>query len=269
MIWLRLFIAVIALTISSDLSAWGQTMQVNSPEGFYDCKGIANGANVRDREGGCCLPSEKTEAPCFLCNYPHNFCEKQTGVCRTTTTADMNKRCCDAHPFPCNDCYRPSMTFCETQLNQCGATPNVGCGCGNPAPNACDSCTGDRSCYGCDGVAKSGKTVVCDTCGGTMGGCGRCGGCLSCSFNWGCQDAGTGCNPSYSDPSQACPGSGSIGHGATITRINHGSIVRRTGYLWSTNPYDPPEELSCFTQSFQTYTCNDGTLQFLRDGKHL
>ena len=208
MIWLRLFIAVIALTISSDLSAWGQPqkqinrnkrgrtissapsasaapqvsapsastqpqqMQVNSPEGFYDCKGIANGANDRDPEGGCCLQSERTEAPCFLCIYKPNFCDKQTGVCRTTTTADMNKRCCDAHPFPCNDCNRPtmtfcelqlnqcnttatpdknnrccsahpspcndcnrpSMTFCELQLNQCGATADVGCGCGKPAP---------------------------------------------------------------------------------------------------------------------------------------
>ena len=136
MIWLRLFIAVIALTISSDLSAWAQTMQVNSPEGFYDCKGIANGANTRDREGGCCLPSQQTEAPCFRCKPP-NFCESKLNQCGTTATQDKNYRCCDAHPLPCNDCKRPSMTFCERKLNKCGATADRGCGCDKPAPGAC------------------------------------------------------------------------------------------------------------------------------------
>jgi len=217
MIWLRLFIAVIALTISSDLSAWAQPqqMQVNSPEGFYDCNGIANGATVRT-DCGCGQPASSTYA-CLKCND--------------------NTSClgCDGVPFS-------------------GKT-DQGCGCDN----------GTR-CYGCDDVANSGKTVVCGTCGGTMGECGRCEGCSRCSFNWGCQDpAGPpDCNPAYSDPSQACPGSGSIGHGETITRINHTTFKRGTEYLWSTDL--GKELLSCFTQSFQTFTCNDGTLQFSREG---
>ena len=120
MIWLRLLIAVIALTISSDLSAWAQPqMQVNSPEGFYDCKGFANGPNTRDREGGCCLPSQQTEAPCFRCKPP-NFCESLLNQCGTTATRDKNDNCCD-------------MTKCETELNLCGATADVDCGCGKPA----------------------------------------------------------------------------------------------------------------------------------------
>ena len=122
MIWLRLFIALIALTISSDLSAWAQPqMQVNSPEGFYDCKGVANGANKRDPFNGCCLPTQMVF--CGGCVDNRNFCEKQTGVC------GMPDRVCDK----CN--YY--MTPCETQLNQCGATPDVGCGCGKPAAGAC------------------------------------------------------------------------------------------------------------------------------------
>ncbi|MCX6113901.1 MAG: hypothetical protein NTV65_01630 [Proteobacteria bacterium] len=146
MIWLRLFIALIALTISSDLSAWAQT-QVNSPEGFYDCTEVANGKKVRDRTQykDCCLPSEMRF--CEGCVDHRSFCEKQTQVCGTTTTPDKNNLCCSAHPSPCNDCNRPSMTSCETQLNQCGATADVGCGCGN-----------GKSCYGCDRVANSGKT---------------------------------------------------------------------------------------------------------------
>ena len=139
MIWLRLLIAVIALTISSDLSAWAQPqMQVNSPEGFYDCKGVANGANIRDGTNysdNCCFRSQMVF--CGACGDHRSFCEKQTGVCGTPTTPDRSNRCCDAHPFPCNDCNRPSMTFCESQLNQCGATPNVGCGCGQPAAGEC------------------------------------------------------------------------------------------------------------------------------------
>ena len=79
MIWIRLFIALIALTISSDLSAWAQT-QVNSPEGFYDCNGIANGKKVRDRTQykDCCLPSEMVY--CGGCVDHRSFCEKQTQV---------------------------------------------------------------------------------------------------------------------------------------------------------------------------------------------
>ncbi len=76
MIWLRLFIAAIALTISSDLSAWAQQpkMQVNSPEGFYDCKGVANGENKRDPVNDCCHPTQMVF--CGRCADSRSPCER-------------------------------------------------------------------------------------------------------------------------------------------------------------------------------------------------
>ena len=139
MIWLRLFIAVIALTISSDLSAWAQT-QVNSPEGFYDCKGFANGANVRDIEGGCCLPSEQTEAThCRRCRGKIG-CEPQNG-CGNDAQAE------------------------------CG-----GCNLGNTAASyACGGCGDNTSCLsGCDNKPYSTKTTVCGVCDGSFNACGDC-----------------------------------------------------------------------------------------------
>ena len=259
MIWLRLLIAVIALTISSDLSAWAQPqMQVNSPEGFYDCKGIANGANDRDPEGGCCLQSERTEAPCFLCIYKPNFCDKQTGVCRTTTTADMNKRCCDAHPFPCNDCNRPTMTFCELQLNQCNttATPDKNNTCCSAHPSPCNDCK-RPSMTPCETeLNQCGATAVCGKCGGTMGGCGRCEGCHSCDVSR-CQDPGTGVNPAYQ-----CSGSDRLGHGVRAVRIDHISPQRGSQHLYSTDPdaEAPLKPGSGFNHSRTKYICNDGTM---------
>ena len=140
MIWLRLFIAAIALTISSDLSAWAQTMQVNSPEGFYDCKGFANGANVRDIEGGCCLPSEQTEAThCRRCRGKIG-CEPQNG-CGNDAQAE------------------------------CG-----GCNLGNTAASyACGKCNDNTSCLsGCDNKPYSTKTTVCGVCDGSFNACGDC-----------------------------------------------------------------------------------------------
>ena len=281
MIWLRLLIAVIALTISSDLSAWGQPqkqinrnkrgrtissaplasaapqvsapsastqpqqMQVNSPEGFYDCNGIANGANERDPVNDCCFRSQMNF--CGRCRDNRSPCEKQSDKWCGTGATNPDQRCGCGLPGlvqVCGVCGY-SMRGCESQR-----------GCGN-IDTVCGRC---GPMQGCESVRGCGNIdTVCGSCTGTMGGCGRCEGCHSCSFNWGCQDAGTGCNPAYSDPSQACPGSGSIGHGATITKIIHTSFQRGTGYLWSTNV--GAEQLSCFTQSFQTYTCNDGTLQ--------
>ena len=134
MIWLRLFIAAIALTISSDLSAWAQT-QVNSPEGFYDCKGIANGATVRT-DCGCGAPASSTYA------------------CR---------RCGDN--ISCLDCR--GVPF--------GTTPNTDCGCGAPASSsyACRRCGDNTSCLGCDGVPFSGKVNTNCGCGNpAAGACG-------------------------------------------------------------------------------------------------
>jgi len=133
MIWLRLFIAAIALTISSDLSAWGQTMQVNSPEGFYDCKGLANGANERDGTSysdNCCLPTEMKF--CGACGDHRRTCEKQTGVCGA--------------PDPvCNKCNY-TMTTCEAQLNQCDTTANLDLkgNCCDASRIVCGQCNGSK-----------------------------------------------------------------------------------------------------------------------------
>ena len=272
-IWLRLLIAVIALTISSDLSAWAQPqMQVNSPEGFYDCKSIANGRNTRDGRDKCCLPETRV---CDKCDYKKNQCEEVFA--------------CDEPAPVCNKC-RYTMTPCETQLNQCGATPNVGCGCGNPAPNACDSCTGDRSCYGCDGVAKSGKTFVCGTCGGTMGGCGRCSGCMDCktfrcSYTKGSywpmfHNTGTNCGSAFELPNNE-GGPVNLGHGTTFYRVTlfsqpprneekkcypEGRLdpatcadTNKSGWIYSTNIAG--ERVSIEEErGKKSCTCNDGTI---------
>ncbi len=266
MIWLRLFIAVIALTISSDLSAWGQPqkqinrnkrgrtissapsasaapqvsapsastqtqpqqMQVNSPEGFYDCKGVANGPNKRDRVGGCCLPSEQAEYPCFKCKYTPNLCEKQTGLCGY------------------------AMTPCETQVQKCGAT------------------------------------VVCNKCDGTMGGCGRCEGCRDCK-TFRCTDTkgsywrmfhntGTNCGSAFELPNNT-GGPVNLGHGTTFYRVDlfsqpphneekkcYGPSDRATcadtgkrGYIYATNIAG---ELVTIAEERgkKSCTCNDGTI---------
>lgn len=243
---LAFFVALLCATCALGVpAASAQSLTVQSPENPVDCAGVQFGPNRFDsnRPRKCCLPGQMV---CGKCDYTKTACENVFG-CDTPATPDRTGTCCFSHQKTCNRCYY-SMVGCEPSHGCDTSVTNKGCGCGN-----------ETSCFGCDGVANSGKKVMCGTCGGTMGGCGRCEGCRSCSFNWGCQDPGTGCNPAYSDPSKYCPGNGSIGHGSKITKIIHGSIRRGTGYLWSTNVNN--ELLSCFTHSFQTYTCNDGTLQ--------
>jgi len=83
----------------------------------------------------------------------------------------------------------------------------------------------------------------------------------SCWINWGCVAPGYGpkdINPSYSDPKQSCPGSGSIGDGGKLYKIIHGTPKRGTGYLWSTSL--PGEQLGGWTWSVENYKCVDGVL---------
>ena len=157
-------------------------------------------------------------------------------------------------------CLPSEQNNCRSCFN---AVTDVGCGCGNPAPNECNSCTGSKACYGCDGVANSGK--VTDGQGGcckeSERACGRCSGCRGCSLNSHCQNPNgpPACNPGYSDPSNpSCPWNFTIAHGSTLTRITHLSHQQGTGYLWSSNVAG--EQLSCFSHSESTWRCNDGTM---------
>jgi hypothetical protein len=186
MVWLRLFIAAIALTISSDLSAWGQT-QVNSPEGFYDCKGIANGANIRDRNKTlCCLQGQQV---CNQCFYTKQGCEPQFG-CDTLAKKDIYGTCCFDNQKDCGKCYYTKQG-CEPQ-NGCGNTAEAqcgGCNLGNTAASyACGKCGDNTSCLGCDGVPFSGKVNT--NCGCGQPAAGVCG----CNLNITCCRAAAGGN---------------------------------------------------------------------------
>ena len=134
MIWLRLLIAVIALTISSDLSAWGQTMQVNSPEGFYDCKGVANGANIRDGTNysdNCCFRSQMVF--CGACGDHRSFCEKQTGVCGAPDPV------CDKCGYTMQGCESDSRFGCNTT-----ARKDTSGTCCFDSQKVCGQCNGSK-----------------------------------------------------------------------------------------------------------------------------
>ena len=169
MIWLRLFIAVIALTISSDLSAWGQPqMQVNSPEGFYDCKGVANGPNDRDINQVCCLPSDHTYEPhCGKCNYVKINCEPQFG-CNTPVTKDRRGTCCPDNQKVCNQCGY-TMQGCESFPGRgCGQIAQGECSCDLSIKKVCGKCNytkqGCESISGCGNIAQVPRpTVGCPT----------------------------------------------------------------------------------------------------------
>ena len=140
MIWLRRFIAIIALFIFSALSAWAQT-QVNSPEGPYDCTGVANGLKERDKTQykDCCLPTQMVF--CGGCVDHRTTCEKDPYFGCSTDATINDWRC---------GCGRPGLV-------------DYNCGCGNPAPGEC----------GCNlSVVK-----VCGECGYTMQGCESISGC--------------------------------------------------------------------------------------------
>jgi len=175
MIWLRLFIAVIALTISTDLSAWAQPqqMQVNSPEGFYDCKGIANGANKRDGTSfrDCCLLTEMVF--CGGCKDRRSDCEKQSvGWCGTGADKDINQVCC----LPSDHTYEPHCGKCNYTKQGCESFPGRGCGqiaqgecsCDLSIKKVCGKCNytkqGCESISGCGNIAQVPRpTVGCPT----------------------------------------------------------------------------------------------------------
>ncbi len=205
MIWLRLFIAVIALTISSDLSAWGQPqkqinrnkrgrtissapsasaapqvsapsastqpqqMQVNSPEGFYDCNGIANGANQRDIEQKCCLPSQQTFAGhCKRCAGKKECEDVPQFGCFTAATKDINGTCCFDNQKDCGKCYY-TRQGCESFPGRgCGQIAQGECSCDLSIKKVCDKCNytmqGCESISGCGNIAQVPRpTVGCPT----------------------------------------------------------------------------------------------------------
>jgi hypothetical protein len=104
-------------------------MQVNSPEGFYDCKGIANGATVRT-DCGCGQPASSTYA-CLKCN-DNTSCLGCDGVPFSGKTdqgcgCDNGTRC-----YGCDDVANSGKTVvCGT----CGGTMGE-----------CGRCEGCRSC---------------------------------------------------------------------------------------------------------------------------
>ena len=166
MIWLRRFIAIIALFIFSALSAWAQT-QVNSPEGPYDCTWVANGLKTIDIKGVCCLPGQQV---CNKCFYTKLECENVFGC----GTSAINQGCGCANPAPgecgCNLSVVKVCGECGGSFNACGdcSTTDQGCGCGQPAAGACGcnlsivnqgcGCGNGTSCFGCDNIPNSGKT---------------------------------------------------------------------------------------------------------------
>ena len=257
MIWLRLFIAVIALTISSDLSAWAQPqMQVNSPEGFYDCNGIANGTNQRDIEQKCCLPSQQTFAGhCKRCAGKKECEDVPQFGCFTAATKDINGTCCFDNQKDCGKCYYKRQG-CESFPGRgCGQIAQGECSCDLSIKKVCDKC--NYTMQGCESVRGCGNIdTVCGSCTGTMGGCGRCSGCRSCDVSR-CQDPGTGVNPAYQ-----CSGSDRLGHGVRAVRIDHISPVRGSRYLYSTDPdaEGPLKPGSGFNHSRTNYICNDGNM---------
>ena len=166
MIWLRRFIAIIALFIFSALSAWAQT-QVNSPEGPYDCTWVANGLKTIDIKGVCCLPGQQV---CNKCFYTKLECENVFGC----GTSAINQGCGCNLPAPgecgCNLSVVKVCGECGGSFNACGdcSTTDQGCGCGQPAAGACGcnlsivnqgcGCGNGTSCFGCDNIPNSGKT---------------------------------------------------------------------------------------------------------------
>ena len=185
MIWLRRFIAIIALFIFSALSAWAQT-QVNSPEGPYDCTEVANGKKVRDKTQykDCCLPTQMVF--CGGCVDHRTTCEKDPYFgCGTDATINDSRcgcgrpglvdyNCGCGNPAPgecgCNLSVVKVCGECGGSFNACGdcSTTDQGCGCGQPAAGACGcnlsivnqgcGCGNGTSCFGCDNIPNSGKT---------------------------------------------------------------------------------------------------------------
>jgi len=238
---------------------------VHSPEAMIDCKGIENGANRKDSYGDCCLPGEMIY--CGACKDHRSYCEKQTKVCGTTTTADRAGTCCNDHPSPCNDCGRPSssINYCERQTGVCNtsATADSRGTCCSSHPSPCNDCsrpspTQCETALGVCGAPAPDSEGKC--CLDSQKQCGRCSGCRGCRLNSHCQNpAGDPkCNPGYSDPNASCPYSFTIPHGSTLSRIQHLDHVQGTGYLWSSNVGG--ELLSCFGHSVSTWRCNDGTM---------
>ena len=122
--------------------------------------------------------------------------------------------CCLPSQIDCGRCFY-SRSECERQFGCFTTVRNLGCGCGNPAP-VCFKCGYTKTA--CEQLLGCGTTATDQGCG-----CGQGRGCLEkpCSFNWGCQDLGTGCNPAYSNPSADCPGNGTIPHNGTLYKITH------------------------------------------------
>ena len=134
MIWLRLFIALIALTTSSALSAWAAPLQVNSPEGFYDCAGIANGTTVRT-DCGCGQPASSTYA-CLRCGDNISCLDCRGVPFGTTPKTDCGCGAPASSSYACRRCG--DTTSClDCRGVPFGTTPNTNCGCGQPAAGAC------------------------------------------------------------------------------------------------------------------------------------
>ena len=311
MIWLRLFIAVIALTISSDLSAWGQPqkqinrnkrgrtissapsasaapqvsapsastqpqqMQVNSPEGFYDCNGIANGANERDPVNDCCFRSQMNF--CGRCRDNRSPCEKQSDKWCGTGATNPDQRCGCGLPGlvqVCGVCGY-SMRGCESQR-----------GCGN-IDTVCGRC---GPMQGCESVRGCGNIdTVCGSCTGTMGGCGRCSGCKDCK-TFRCSrtkgsywpmfhNTGTNCGSAFELPNNT-GGPVNPGHGQQFYRVPLFSQpdpkkaalqkcypegpatcadTNKSGWIYATN--NAGELVTIEEESGKkSCTCNDGTI---------
>ena len=155
MFWIRLFIAVTALTISSALSAWAAP-QVTSPEGFYDCNGAASGLNKSDISGGCCLPGEQT---CNKCFYTKLECENEFG-CDTSAT-NQGCGCNEPAPGACG-CNRPNLT-CNTPPKT--LLDSINCACVCPTTCLAGQTQNSTTCAcSCPTTCPAGQTQNSTTC---------------------------------------------------------------------------------------------------------
>ena len=114
------------------------------------------------------LPQEEEEvnySECVNCNTGEQFTLQQPGSCAAWSTATM-PLVNPGESCPTVGCMTP---------NACNYDPNANVAGGCTYPNGCGSCTGDTSCFGCDGVANSG--VVNDSCGVCGGDNSSCAGC--------------------------------------------------------------------------------------------
>lgn len=189
---LAAFVAILPVTSCS----FAQT--AHSPEATLDCKGIANGSNVADQFGGCCLRSEQGCGKCYA-TVPQCGCD-------SSIKPDSYGTCCSASQIVCGRCY--------------SVQPECGCGSTDTKDRNGTCCPANKKdsngiCCGSGTIDSQG---VCCAAGDTPS-CGRCGGCRSCPTSR-CRAGSSVGWPMYHEHSTSCPGGW---YNAGVVNFPHGS----------------------------------------------